>query len=425
MLKQLAACLFSGILGGLLVLAAQDRSPWLASAGAQAPPPRGAAALPPAQRNPRRDPQLDVPREARGEADRGQALNGPAQGPALHELADLPFEEGGLTAEERVNVAVYATVNRSVAHITTRGTREAGLFSIDIPTEGSGSGSVIDQQGHILTNNHVIEGARQVAVTLSDGKLYEARFVGADPLNDIAVIRIEAPPDDLHPVEIGDSRGLRVGMRVFAIGNPFGLERTLTTGVISSLDRTLEIRDNRTIKSIIQIDAAINPGSSGGPLLDSHGRLIGINTAIASKTGQSAGVGFSIPVSIVARLLPQLISRGRVIRPEIGIAKVYQTERGLLIYRLAPGGPAERDGLRGPQTRVRRRGPFVTESEDKLSADLIIGVDGQTIQTADDFLSAIEAHQPGERVVVRVLRAGKELEIPVTLGGEEGASRGR
>ncbi|MFM8222556.1 MAG: S1C family serine protease, partial [Planctomycetaceae bacterium] len=212
--------------------------------------------------------------------------------------------------------------------------------------------------------------------------------VGADPLNDIAVIRIEAPPDDLHPVEIGDSRGLRVGMRVFAIGNPFGLERTLTTGVISSLDRTLEIRDNRTIKSIIQIDAAINPGSSGGPLLDSHGRLIGINTAIASKTGQSAGVGFSIPVSIVARLLPQLISRGRVIRPEIGIAKVYQTERGLLIYRLAPGGPAERDGLRGPQTRVRRRGPFVTESEDKLSADLIIGVDGQTIQTADDFLSA-------------------------------------
>ena len=424
MLKQVACCLISGILGGLLVLGALERPLWLAAAGAQAPPPRGAAAFPPGQRDPKRDAPRDAPRDIRRDAD----LDGPAHGPVLNDVANLeevPYEDGGLTAEERVNVAVYAAVNRSVAHITTKGTREAGLFSIDIPTEGSGSGSVIDQQGHILTNKHVIEGARQVAVTLSDGKLYEARFVGADPLNDIAVIRIEAPPEDLHPVEIGDSRGLRVGMRVFAIGNPFGLERTLTTGVISSLDRTLEIRDNRTIKSIIQIDAAINPGSSGGPLLDSHGRLIGINTAIASKTGQSAGVGFAIPVSIVDRLLPQLISRGRVIRPEIGISKVYQTERGLLIYRLTPGGPAERDGLRGPQTRVRRRGPFVTESEDKLSADLIIGVDGKTIQTADDFLSAIEAHQPGERVVIRVLRGGKELEIPVVLGGEEGAPRGR
>jgi len=396
MLKQAAACLISGIAGGVLVLAAIGRPFWLGGVAAQV-----------------------------AEAPASGATPGTGQDPELLDELDRPYAEGGLTAEERVNVAVYAAANRSVAHITTRGVREAGLFAIDIPTEGSGSGSVIDRQGHILTNNHVIEGARQMSVMLSDGKSHEARFVGADPVNDLAVIRIEAPPADLYPVEIGDSRKLRVGMRVFAIGNPFGLERTLTTGVISSLDRTLEVRDNRTIKSIIQIDAAINPGSSGGPLLDSHGRLIGINTAIASKTGQSAGVGFAIPVSIVSRLLPQLISRGRVIRPEIGIAKVYQTERGLLIYRLTPGGPAERAGLRGPQPRTRRRGPFVLETEDKLSADLILGVDGLATPTAEEFLTAIESHAPGDRITVLVLRNGREVEIAVQLGGEEGPTRNR
>ena len=360
------------------------------------------------------------------------AAEGARSGPALPDQAgsrsrpESPGERleaepgllGELTDDERVNIAVYDRVNRSVVNITTRGERRGGIFQIEVPTEGAGSGSILDKSGHILTNNHVIEDARHVTVTLFDGKSYDARFVGADPINDVAVIKIDAPAESLHPVLLGDSRRLKVGMRVFAIGNPFGLERTLTTGIISSLNRALQIHENRTIKSIIQIDAAINPGNSGGPLLDSRARLIGMNTAIATKTGQSAGVGFAIPVGLIARIVPQLLEKGRVVRPEIGIAKVFETERGLLIYQLIPGGPAERAGLRGPQFSTRRRGPFVFESVDRSAADLIVAVDGQKVTSADDFLSVIEAKEPGERVQVTVIRKGQEVHIPVTLGGE-------
>ena len=408
MWKNCVSCLCSALLGGLVAVQLVDRPPLVDEALAQEFAPRtGRRSPPPAGR-----PALPEPEAPLGAPNPHGPV--PHQDPTL----DLPWEQGGLTPEERVNVAVYETVNRSVVHITIRGTRESGLFALEVPTEGSGSGSVIDHQGNILTNNHVIEGARQVQVTLYDGKSYEARFVGSDPVNDVAIIRIEAPPDSLHPVEFGDSRNLKVGMRVYAIGNPFGLERTLTTGVISSLNRTLQVHETRTIKSIIQIDAAINPGNSGGPLLDTHGRLIGINTAIASKTGQSAGVGFAVPISTVARIVPQLLDRGRVTRPEIGIAKVFETERGLLIYRLTPNGPAERAGLRGPQVVTRRRGPFVVESEDKSAADLIVGIDTEKVKTADDFLSYIEAKRPGDRVEVVVLRGGKELRLPLMLGGE-------
>ena len=198
----------------------------------------------------------------------------------------------------------------------------------------------------------------------------------------------------------GNSTQLRVGQRVFAIGNPFGLERTLTTGIISSLNRSLPSRrSGRSLKSIIQIDAAINPGNSGGPLLDSHARMIGMNTAIASKTGESAGVGFAIPVSTIARIVPQLMHEGRVRRPETGIVRVYQTEQGLLIATLAPGGPAERAGLHGPKVvrQQKRQGPFVYEYQtvDRSAADLIVGVDGKPVKTADDFLDAIESRRAG------------------------------
>jgi len=328
-------------------------------------------------------------------------------------------EDQALTPDERVNIAVYEAVNRAVVNITTRGVRETGFFLLEVPSEGSGSGSVLDKSGHVLTNYHVIEGARNVSVTLFDGTSYEAKFVGADPINDVAVIKIDAPAPSLHPVVLGDSRRLKVGMRVFAIGNPFGLERTLTTGVVSSLNRSLQVHETRTIKSIIQIDAAINPGNSGGPLLDTRGRLIGMNTAIATRTGQSAGVGFAIPVNLIARIVPQLIERGRVIRPEIGIAKVYETERGLLILRLVPGGPADRAGLKGPQVITQRRGPFVIESIDRGAADLIVAVDGQKVTTADDFLTYIESKQPGDRVVLSVLRQGAEVKVPVVLGGDD------
>ena len=419
MWKNCVSCLCSAVLGGLVAVQLVDPRPLAEQAVAQefAPRPGRRPATPgPRPALPEPDAPLGAP-AAREPAAPGPATHGPV--PHLDPDQDLPWEDGGLTAEERVNVAVYETVNRSVVHITIRGTRESGMFALEVPTEGSGSGSVIDHQGHILTNNHVIEGARQVQVTLYDGKSYDARFVGADPVNDVALIRIEALPEALHPVEFGDSRNLKVGMRVYAIGNPFGLERTLTTGVISSLNRTLQVHETRTIKSIIQIDAAINPGNSGGPLLDSHGRLIGINTAIASKTGQSAGVGFAVPISTVARIVPQLLDRGRVTRPEIGIAKVFETERGLLIYRLTPNGPAERAGLRGPQVVTRRRGPFVVESEDKSAADLIVGIDSEQVKTADDFLSYIEAKRPGDRVEVVILRGGKELRLPLVLGGEQ------
>jgi S1-C subfamily serine protease len=204
-------------------------------------------------------------------------------------------------------------------------------------------------------------------------------------------------------------------MRVFAIGNPFGLERTLTTGIISSLNRSLTIRNNWTIKSIIQTDAAINPGSSGGPLLDSHGRLIGINTAIATTTGQSAGVGFAIPSSLVSRVIPQLLKHGRVIRPEIGITRVYQTEKGLLIAQMRPNGPAEKAGLHGPKILKSRRGPFVVERIDRSAADLIVGVDDEKIVTADDFLSYIDEKKPGEEVVLSIIRDGKKIRVAVPL----------
>jgi S1-C subfamily serine protease len=329
------------------------------------------------------------------------------------------FMADGMTPEEQINVAVYGRVNKSVANITTKTVKNDGLFLTESAAEGAGSGSVIDKAGHILTNFHVVEDARQVSVTLFDGKTYDAGFVGADPINDVAVIKIEAPPEVLIPVQFGDSAKLKVGMRVFAIGNPFGLERTLTTGVISSLNRSLQIRGDRTIKSIIQIDASINPGNSGGPLADTHGRLIGMNTAIASSTGQSAGVGFAIPINLIARIVPQLIAKGKVIRPEIGISRVYQTEHGLLVAQLTPTGPAEKAGLKGPQTTRKRRGPFVFNQVDRNTADLIIEVDGKAIKTADDFLSIIESKNPGDSVVLTVVRDGKETRVAVRLGSSE------
>lgn len=328
------------------------------------------------------------------------------------------YDADGLTPEESINVAVYEAVNRGVVNITSKAKGERFLL-MELQSEGSGSGAVLDTDGHILTNYHVVQDAQVIQVTLFNGESYDAHIVGADPLNDLAVIRIEAPKDELFPVTLGDSRSLKVGMRVFALGNPFGLERTLTTGIISSLNRSLQIRGGWTIKSIIQTDAAINPGSSGGPLLDSHGRLIGINTAIATTTGQSAGVGFAIPSSLVNRVVPQLMKHGRVIRPEIGITRVYQTEKGLLIAEMRPNGPAEKAGLRGPKITRSRRGPFVVERVDRTAADLIVGVDDQKVSTADDFLSYIDEKKPGDEVVLTIIREGKKFKVPVPLASSD------
>jgi S1-C subfamily serine protease len=339
--------------------------------------------------------------------------------PAAPAAAELP---AGLTAEERTNIAVYEAVNRSVVNINTKTTVSAGLFLLEVPSEGAGSGIVLDRTGHILTNAHVVEGAKEIQVVLFDGSSHAATIVGLDPATDVAVIRVAAPAESLVPVRFGDSAELRVGQRVFAIGNPFGLERTLTTGIVSSLNRSLPTKLGRTIKSIIQTDAAINPGNSGGPLLDSSSRLIGMTTAIASRTGQSSGVGFAIPVGTLARLVPQLIERGKVTRPEMGVARVYQTDRGLLVATLVPGGPAERAGMRGFKVvrERRRQGPFVTDVEriDRSGADLIVAVGGVAVKNADDFLTQVEARNPGDQVLVTVEREGHRLDIPVTLVAE-------
>ena len=328
-----------------------------------------------------------------------------------------------LTPEEQNNIRVYEAVNQSVVHITTQSLQGETLLLFEASTEGAGSGSVLNRQGHILTNNHVIEGARQIQATLHDGQSYTAELVGQDPLNDIAVLHIDAPLEQLRPITWGDSAQLKIGQKIFAIGNPFGLERTLTVGIISSLNRTLPSRNGRTMKSIIQIDAALNQGNSGGPLLNSAGQFVGMNTAIASQSGENTGVGFSISANTIRRVIPELIKNGRITRPDIGITRVYQTDRGLMIARMTPGGPAEEAGLQGSRLlrRQNRRGPFVFDETriDQSQADLIVAVDQQKIVTVDEFLTLIERKKPGDQVLITVIRKQRKLDIPVVLGRDD------
>jgi S1-C subfamily serine protease len=333
--------------------------------------------------------------------------------------ASIPLSPG-LTQEELTNIHVYEGANRGVVNILTRTTSYDRFFMLASPEEGAGSGSVIDKRGHILTNYHVVEGADKITVTLPGSKDYEGELVGQDKDNDIAVLKINAPAEELFPVPIGTSDNLHVGQRVYTLGNPFGLEGTLTTGIISNLNRTLPSRTGREMKSIIQTDAAMNPGNSGGPLLDTAGRMIGMNVAIATKTGQNAGLGFAIPVNRIRQIVPQLIEHGKVTRADIGIIAVKQMDKGLQIVELNRGGPAEAAGLRGWKTvRERRtRGPIVynIDRHDASQADIIVAVDGQPIESASAFVEKIEEHQPGERMVLTVLRQGRTIEVPVTLG---------
>lgn len=343
-----------------------------------------------------------------------------------------PQQEGPVllesySPEELINIGVYEKCHRSVVNISAKTVQVQSLafFDVEVPGEGAGSGFVIDRAGHIVTNYHVVEDAREIVATLN-GETYEAELIGADPSSDVAVLKIAAPAAALTPLEWGDSRRLKEGQRVFAIGNPFGLERTLSEGIISSLNRSISSRDSvrRKIRNVIQMDLSINPGNSGGPLLDSAGRLIGMNTAIASVNGQSAGVGFAVPVSTIAHVVPQLIEQGRVIRPNHGIQKVSQTEQGLMVLTLEPGGPAEKAGLQGIRVIERRRQragfTYSTRQIDMASADLIIAVDGEKIENADEFLSLIDRKRPGETIRLTVVRAEKELVLPIILGADPG-----
>ena len=341
--------------------------------------------------------------------------------PKTQPLAPVPIApstpptEPALSHEEAENVRIYQDTNRSVVNITTRSVQPEDFTLTNGTREGSGSGIVLDRKGNVLTNYHVIEDARQAAVTLFDGSTYEAKLVGSDPSNDLAILHIDAPAEKFSPIAWGDSSKLLVGMRIFAIGNPFGLERTLTLGIVSSLNRSLRSENNRMIRGIIQTDAAINPGNSGGPLLNRRGEMVGITTAMVGRAGQSSGVGLAIPANTARRVVEELLRFGKVIRPDCGVFSVYEMERGLLIARLAPNGPAEKAGLRGPQLLVVRREDVSYKFLDRAKADMILAVDGHAVGSLDDLLTEVEKHHPGEKAVFTILRDAAKADVTVEL----------
>lgn len=328
-----------------------------------------------------------------------------------------------MTSEEQTNVLVYEHANPSVVNINTRSIEIDHFFMMQRESEGSGSGTILDRSGHILTNFHVVDAADQIEVTLASNQSYPATLIGQDEEHDIAVLKIDAPASQLPPIELGSSESLRVGRRVYVLGNPFGWDGTLTTGIVSSLNRDLPSRvPGRPMQGLIQTDAAMNPGNSGGPLLNTRGQMIGMCVAIATKTGQNAGVGFAIPIDRIKQIVPELIEHGHVVRADIGITHVMETESGLVIARLAQNGPAARAGLQGFRRIVQRRqqGPVIYETEtiDRTHADRILAVDGEPMRTGVRFRDKIWEYKPGDVVTLTILRDGKQMEVAVTLGAE-------
>ena len=314
----------------------------------------------------------------------------------------LVTPRGDLAEDEKATIELFQRSSPSVVYITSLAQRSDffGANIFEVP-QGAGSGFIWDDAGHIVTNYHVIQDADAIKVTLPDHSTYKARFVGADPSKDLAVLRIFAPTKELRPLPLGTSKDLQVGQKVFAIGNPFGLDYTLTTGVVSALGRTIQSFGNRSIDGVIQTDAAINPGNSGGPLLDSAGRLIGVNTQIFSPSGASAGIGFAIPVDTINQVVPELIQHGRVVRPYMGIqffddSMVRRLRlKGVVLQRVTEGGPADEAGLRG--TRRAANGEIIL-------GDIITKVDDQDVTSNDEFLKAIEKHKIGDAVTITFLR---------------------
>jgi len=325
------------------------------------------------------------------------------------------------TEDEENNISIYRRIGPGVVNITSVVIQRDFFFN-PIPREGAGSGSIIDAEGHILTNHHVIRDSSKLEVTLSDGSKWKAKLVGDDPGNDLAVIKIDAPRDRLTVIPMGDSSTLEVGQKVLAIGNPFGLGQTLTTGIISSLGRSIRSESGILIEDVIQTDAAINPGNSGGPLLDSEGRIIGINSAIISPTGASVGIGFAIPVNTAKRILPELIRKGYVSYPWIG-ASVFplipefakslglKVERGAMIMEVVRGGPADRAGLKGGDRQVQVGNVLIP-----VGGDVITEFDGEKVTSSDELIRLIRARRPGDRVALKVLRNGKFLAVNIILG---------
>jgi len=338
-------------------------------------------------------------------------------GSALSLSATSNITDPAVATDEQNNIEVYKAAAPGVVYIqsTTTVRDFFGLFAE--AREGAGSGSIIDDQGDILTNYHVIADAEKLTVSFGSGKTYPARVVGKDPDTDLAVIRLLQPPKDaMTVVPLGDSDRLIVGQKVLAIGNPFGLDRTLTTGVISGLERPIRAQNGRQIEGAIQTDASINPGNSGGPLLDSHGRMIGINSQIESPSGASAGVGFAIPVNIAKRIVPQLVRNGAVLRPNLSITPrdvdslgrqaQLPVSDGVLIWYVRPGGAAANAGLRGL---------VQTEEGDVELGDIIVAVDGEKIANSDELYKVLDKHQIGDTINVEIVRSGRRMTVPVKL----------
>ena len=320
---------------------------------------------------------------------------------------------GDLAEDEKATIELFRRASPSVVYITTLSRQAVGLFDVEEVPQGTGSGFVWDRRGDVVTNFHVIQGASAARVTLHDQSEWPATLVGVAPDQDIAVLRIRAPESKLEPILVGTSRDLQVGQKVFAIGNPFGLDFTLTTGVVSALGRSIRSLTSRRIDDVIQTDAAINPGNSGGPLLDSAGRLIGVNTQIASPSGASAGIGFAVPVDTVSRAVPQILAHGRVVRPQLGIAVASEGVlrragvKGVLVMTVAPGSAAARAGLRGTSR---------AEDGSLVLGDVIQALGDRSVDSLDDLYAALDLHRPGDTVKVRVLRDGKAREFEVRLG---------
>lgn len=339
--------------------------------------------------------------------------------PAVQE-EDLTARLAELTPEEQIAVKLYAERNKSVVNVSTFETHNS--FFQQRVSEGCGSGVVLNKQGVILTNFHVVENTSKMTVTLFNGETYDATTIAVDPNTDCAVIKINAPADQLFPVDFGDSSKLLVGQTVYAIGNPFGLERTMTKGIISNLNRSIDSPQQfRQIKGVIQIDAAINPGNSGGALFDTKGRMIGMNTAIASHVGENSGVGFAVPVNTIHRIVSILLERGEVVRGDAGVVQVTETENGLIPTLIDEGGAADLAGLRGGKVVITIRhynGQQIREQRQvrpEGGYDLIVGVNDQQVRTGEEFITAVEEHESGETITLHVLRGGREIELPVVL----------
>jgi S1-C subfamily serine protease len=320
---------------------------------------------------------------------------------------------GDLAQDEKATIELFEQVSPAVVFITSLTIQQApfSLNALQSP-KGSGSGFIWDENGYVVTNYHVIEGAQGADVTLSDQSTWKADLVGVEEDKDLAVLKIEAPKDRLRAIALGTSANLQVGQKVFAIGNPFGLDQTLTTGVISGLGREIQAITGRPIQGVIQTDAAINPGNSGGPLLDSAGRIIGINTMILSPSGAYAGVGFAVPVDVVNRMVPQIIRYGQVKKPGFGIRSwpdhIVQRlgVKGMLIYDMERGGAASRAGLRPTRIDARRR---------VMLGDIITGIDGKTVANLNDLFRILDFHNIGDTVRVQIQREGRQTQVDVTL----------